>query len=81
MFKKIFKNMTLWKVSKHYLSNDNHPTYLVTPHDFCGYIKCCRKWFGLRGLSDCYLFKKQAKNKADRLNKQVKRKYGLKDED
>lgn len=60
--------MTLWKVDKFYDTNDNI-YYEVVPYGFKGHLECCWKWFGLRGLKWCYLSKKQAKNKANKLNR------------
>lgn len=59
--------MTLWKVCKHY-HNSNIPTYEVMPYSLCGHLMCCLKWYKFKGLKWCYLFKKQAENKARRLN-------------
>lgn len=63
--------MTLWKVDKHY-HNSNTPTYEVTPYNLKGHLKCCWKWYGIKGLKWCYLFKKQAEHKAEKLNKHIK---------
>ena len=61
--------MTLWKVDKYYHnSNGNVPVYEVIPYNFRGHLICCWKWYGLKGLKWCYLFKKQAENKARKLN-------------
>lgn len=59
--------MTLWKVHKYYDIKDN-VHYDVMPYDFKGHLKCCWKWYGIKGLKWCYLFKKQAENKAKKLN-------------
>ena len=63
--------MTLWKVHKYYDKNDN-VYYDVMPYNLRGYLKCCLKWYKLKGLKWCYLFKKQAERKAMILNKQQK---------
>ena len=63
--------MTLWKVHKYYDENDNI-YYDVMPYNLRGHLKCCWKWYGLKGLKWCYLFKKQAENKARKLNKHIK---------
>lgn len=60
--------MTLWKVNKYYDTNDNI-YYAVAPYDLLGHLKCCFKWYGLNGLKWCYLSKKQAENKANKLNR------------
>lgn len=62
--------MTLWKVDKHYFNNSEKPTYEVVPYSLRGHLSCCRKWYGIKGLKWCYLFKKQAERKAKELNKQ-----------
>ena len=59
--------MTLWKVNRYY-HNSNTPIYEVMPYDLCGHLICCWKWYGISGLKWCYLFKKQAENKARKLN-------------
>lgn len=61
--------MTLWKVSKCYLHDDT-VKYVVLPYDLIGHLKCCWKWYGIKGLKLCYLFKWQAEHKAKKLNKQ-----------
>lgn len=63
--------MTLWKVDKHYDRNDNI-RYDVMPYSLRGHLKCCLKWYGFKGLKWCYLFKKQAERKAEKLNKHIK---------
>ena len=63
--------MTLWKVNRYY-HNNNTATYKVMPYDFKGHLKCCWKWYGIKGLNWCYLFKKQAENKSKKLNKHIK---------
>lgn len=63
--------MTLWKVDRYY-HNSNTPTYEVMPYNFRGHLYCCWKWYGFKGLKWCYLFKKQAENKAKRLNNHIK---------
>lgn len=64
--------MTLWKVGKYYDSNDEI-YYDVMPYNLRGLLKCCLKWYGLKGLKRCYLFKKQAEHKAEKLNKHIKK--------
>ena len=59
--------MTLWTVDKYYYNNDV-PTYEVMPYSFRGHLKCCWKWYGVKGLKWCYLFKKQAERKVRKLN-------------
>ena len=63
--------MTLWKVNKHYDKNDNI-YYNIMPYNLKGYLKCCWRWYGLKGLKWCYLFEKQAEHKARKLNNQTK---------
>ena len=63
--------MTLWKVGKYY-HNSNVPVYEIAPYNLRGYLKCCWKWYGIKGLKWCYLFKKQAEYKANKLNKYSK---------
>lgn len=63
--------MTLWKVDKYYDRNDNI-YYDVMPYNLRGYLKCCLKWYGFKGLKWCYLFKKQAERKVEKLNKHIK---------
>lgn len=60
--------MMIWKVCKHY-HNSNVPIYEVLPFDSSGYLTSCFKWYGFKALRWCYLFKKQAERKADKLNK------------
>lgn len=60
--------MTLWKVDRYY-HNSNIPTYEVAPYNFKGHLKCCWEWFGIKGLKWCYLSKKQAEHKAEKLNR------------
>lgn len=64
--------MKLWKVDKYY-HNSNVPVYGVMPYDLQGHLKCCWKWYGIKGLKWCYLFKKQAERKAKKLNKRIKK--------
>ena len=59
--------MTLWKVHKYYDKNDNIH-YDIMSYNLKGHLKCCCRWYGLKGLKWCYLFEKQAKNKARKLN-------------
>ena len=61
--------MIIWKVDKHYSSDDTFK-YMPIAYDLKGYLKCCWKWYGLKGLKWCYLFEKQAERKAIKLNKQ-----------
>ena len=63
--------MTLWKVDKYYDRNDKI-YYDVMPYNLRGHLKCCLKWYGLKGLKWCYLFKKQAEHKAMKLNEHIK---------
>lgn len=65
--------MTLWKVVACY--PDDKPTFVVLPYDFFGHLKCCWKWYGIKGLKWCYLSCKQAEKKADRLNRDVRKVY------
>ena len=46
--------MTLWKVVKHYY-NSNTPTYEIMPYNLKGHLKCCWKFYGIKGLKWCYL--------------------------
>jgi hypothetical protein len=65
--------MTLWKVDKYYHNNnDDVPVYEVSPYHLRGHLQCCLKWYGIKGLKWCYLFKKQAERKAKKLNKRIK---------
>ena len=61
--------MTLWMVNKRYDKNDNI-YYDVDPYSLKGHLYCCWKWYGFKGLKNCYLFKKQAQRKANKLNKE-----------
>jgi hypothetical protein len=63
--------VVLWKVTKHFYINKDKPVYDVMPHHFLGYLRCCLKWYGIKGLKRCYIFKKHAERKAEELNKQV----------
>lgn len=63
--------MTLWKVDKYYDRNDNI-YYDVMPYNLQGHLQCCLKWYGFKGLKWCYLFKKQAERKVEKLNKHIK---------
>ena len=63
--------MTLWKVNRYY-HGDNVPVYEVMPYNLRGHLMCCWKWYGMKGLKWCYLFKKQADRKAMKLNKHNK---------
>lgn len=60
--------MTLWKVCKHY-HNSNTPIFEAIPYNLRGHLICCLKWYGIKGLKWCYLFEKQAENKAKKLNR------------
>ena len=62
--------MTLWKVDKYHLFDDI--VYVATPYSLRGHLKCCWKWYGIKGLKWCYLFKKQAEYKAKKLNNHTK---------
>lgn len=59
--------MTLWKVDRYYYDSDK-PIFKVLPYHLKGHLICCWKWYGIKGLKWCYLFKKQAENKAKELN-------------
>lgn len=61
--------MTLWIVNRCYFNNT--PTYEVMPYNLKGHLKCCWKWYGIKGLKWCYLFKKQAEYKARKLNNYI----------
>ena len=61
--------MTLWKVDKYY--HNNIPVYKVMPYNLRGHLRCCLKWYGIKGLTWCYLLKKQAEHKAKKLNDQI----------
>lgn len=61
--------MTLWKVDKYYNKEDKIK-YIATPYSMKGYIHCCWMWYGFKGLKNCYLFEKQARRKANKLNKE-----------
>ncbi len=63
--------MTLWKVDRYYFNHNNTPTYAVMPYHLKGHLKCCWKWYGLKGLKWCYLSKKRAEKKAKKLNNLV----------
>ena len=63
--------MTLWKVNRYY-RNDDKPVFEAMPYNLRGHLICCCKWYGFKGLKWCYLFKKQAENKAKRLNERNK---------
>lgn len=65
--------MTLWKVCRHFYINSDKPTYEVLPYNLKGHLKCCWKWYGIKGLKWCYLSKKQAERKANELRDQVDR--------
>lgn len=60
--------MTLWKVCKHFYINSNVPTYDVEPYNLKGHLKCCLKYYGIKGLKGCYLSRKRAERKAAALN-------------
>ena len=63
--------MTLWKVVKCSSSNDTL-IYVVLPYSLLGHLQCCLKWYGIKGLKWCYLFKRQAMHKAKKLNNKLK---------
>ena len=63
--------MTLWTVDKYYLGDSDEPVYNITPRDLKGYLYCCLKWYGINGLRWCYLSRKQAANKANKLNRML----------
>lgn len=67
--------MTLWKVNAYFYNNSNTPIYKIAPYDLLGHLKCCLQWYGLKGLKWCYLFKKQAENKANKLNNKIKERF------
>lgn len=60
--------LTLYKVTKIYTSSDTID-YVVLPYNFLGHLKCCIKWYGLRGLKNTYLNKKHADRVAAKLKK------------
>ena len=60
--------MRLWRVDKHVYITSDKPVYEVTPLRFFEYIKCCCRYYGIKGLNRCYLFKWQAERKANKLN-------------
>ena len=60
--------MRFWKVCKHFYINQDKPFQDVYPYNFWGHLKCCRKYYGIKGLKWCYLFKWQAEHKAKKLN-------------
>lgn len=62
--------MTLWKVDKYY-HNNNRPIYEVMPYNLRGHLICCWKWYGLKGLKQCYLSKRRAEHNARKLNERV----------
>lgn len=66
--------MTLWKVDR-YFRNGNGIIFKAIPYDLNGHLKCCFKWYGIKGLKWCYLFKKQAERKARKLNKCLKQEF------
>lgn len=63
--------MKLWRVNKHFYINRTKPFYDIAPYHFWGHLKCCCKWYGIRGLKWCYLSKKRAERKAKKLNNEV----------
>ena len=63
--------LKLWRVNKHLYITSNKPTYDVTPLRMLEYLMCCCKYYGIRGLRWCYLFKWQADRKARKLNDEV----------
>ena len=63
--------LKFWKVDKHFYITSDKPYYDVAPCHFWGHLKCCWKWYGIKGLKWCYLSKKQAECKAKRLNAEV----------
>ena len=65
--------MKFWVVSKHYYINSDKPVYEVLPYNFWGHLKCCWKWYGIKGLKWCYLFRWQAECKANKLSDEVNR--------
>ena len=60
--------LKFYKVDKHFYITSDKPFYDVTPYHFLGHLKCCWKWYGIKGLKWCYLFKWQADRKAKKLN-------------
>ena len=63
--------LKLWRVDKHIYITCDKPVYGVTPLRLLEYIKCCCRYYGLRGLKRCYLFRWQAERKAKKLNDEV----------
>ena len=63
--------MTLWGVCKRYGQNDEIEFY-VMPYNFIGHLRCCIKWFGIKGMKNMYLTKKQANKVAEKKNKEMK---------
>ena len=63
--------MTLWGVCKRYGQNDEIEFY-VMPYSFLGHLKCCIKWFGIKGMKNMYLTEKKANKVAEKKNKEVK---------
>ena len=61
--------MTLWKVNR-YFHNDIQ-VYEAAPHNLKGYLYCCWRWWGIKALRHCYLFKWQAERKANKLNAHI----------
>ena len=68
--------LTLWKVSKRYISN-GEVEFDVMPHNFFGHLKCCIKWYGIKYIfKDMYLTEKKANKIAAKKNNELKeRKY------
>ena len=60
--------LKFYKVDKYYYGNNDKPYYDVMPYHFWGHLKCCRKYYGIKGLKWCYLFRWQAERKARKLN-------------
>ena len=65
--------MKLWVVVKHFYINSDIPVYEVLPYHFWGHIKCCWKWYGIKGLKWCYISRKRAERKAKVLNEESNR--------
>jgi hypothetical protein len=63
--------LVFYKVDKHFYVNSDKPFYDVLPYHFWGHLKCCYKYYGIKGLKWCYLSKKWAERKAKKLNSEV----------
>ena len=60
--------LRLWKVCKRYGANDEIEFY-VMPYSFCGHLKCCIKWYGIKYMfKNMYLTEKKANKVAEKKN-------------